>query len=56
MTRIDVYLDGRPVATRDIKAVMTSLTLADVSPGPHTLKVQGFAGNQLVVAQTNPLA
>jgi hypothetical protein len=45
--RIDVYVDGRPRASLDPDA---AVTVADV-PAATSVKVEGFAGGELVAAR-----
>jgi hypothetical protein len=52
VTRVDFYVDGRPMATRDVKGDTASLTLSSIVEGPHSLKAEGFLARELVVART----
>ncbi|MDD1017331.1 S41 family peptidase [Pseudomonas rubra] len=49
VTRLDVYLDGRPIQSVDVQNGQASLTVTKLSPVTNTLEVQGFDEAKLVV-------
>lgn len=49
ITRIDVYLEGRPLATSDVHNGGATLTLPSNVQGPGMLELRGFDGSELVV-------
>lgn len=51
ISRLDVYIDGRPQRTFDVEDGATTFDLPLDSPGPHILELRGFDGNELVAAR-----
>ena len=51
ISRLDIYIDGRPQRTFDVGDGATTFDLPLDSPGPHILELRGFDGNELVAAR-----
>lgn len=49
--RADVYLDGRPSVSADVTGETTTLRVPGVASA-HVVRVEGFAGGDLVAART----
>ena len=53
--RVDVALDGRPVASLDVGEGVTTHTVRSIGPAPSTLDLTGWAGGQVVARRREPL-
>ena len=51
ISRLDIYIDGRPQRTFDVGDGATTFDLPLDSPGPHILELRGFDGNERVAAR-----
>ncbi len=54
LDRLDVYVDGRPRSSHDIKDGALVLTLPAQPAGAHTLELRGFADDELVASRRVP--
>jgi hypothetical protein len=52
ITRLDVYLDGRPDRSLDVTDGQIALTLPSSASGLHTIELRGFAAANRLVAST----
>jgi hypothetical protein len=50
LDRVDVYLDGRPVASPTVSTPSTTVTVADAASGQQ-LRLDGYAAGVLVAAR-----
>ena len=48
ISRLDMYLDDRPIQSIDVEASQTTFSITKPAPTQMTLEVRGFDGNQLV--------
>jgi hypothetical protein len=48
MTRLDVYLNDRPLQSLDVQGGSTSFAITKPSPAPGLLEVRGFENSELV--------
>ena len=48
ITRLDIYLDGRPILSIDVQAGQATFSVTKPSAIPMVLEVQGFDGSELV--------
>jgi hypothetical protein len=55
ITRVDVYADSRPVLSLDVKGDTTTIDLPPQTVPAKSVLLQGFDGDQLVVARKLPL-
>ncbi len=51
MSRLDVYVDGRPQQSVNVQNGQTTITVAKPGPGPAVLRLDGFEGAQLVASR-----
>jgi hypothetical protein len=51
ISRIDLYVDGRPVLSRDITDGTNKLSMAKPTTGSKLLKIIGLGGNEVVAAR-----
>ncbi len=51
ISRLDAYLDGRPMKTLDVEDADVEFDLSVPLPGSHVLELRGFDGGQLVAAK-----
>lgn len=56
ISRLDVYLDGRPLQSFDVRDGTTQFPVALPAPGESVLELQGFSGGQLVASCRRPLS
>ena len=55
LDRLDVFLDGRPQMTRDVKDGVSVFALKMTTPPAKELELRGFAANELVASRRVPL-
>jgi cytosine/adenosine deaminase-related metal-dependent hydrolase/C-terminal processing protease CtpA/Prc len=55
LDRVDVALDGRPVASLDVADRTTTHTVKPLAPSPSTLDVTGWSGGEVVARRREPL-
>ena len=48
ITRLDAYLDGRPIQSVDVQSSPTTLSIAKPGTPPATLELRAFDGTELV--------
>jgi hypothetical protein len=51
ISRLDAYIDGRPLLTLDVEDGQKTFDLPLDSPGRHTLELRGFDGKKLIAAR-----
>jgi hypothetical protein len=51
LRRLDFYVDGRPLASQDVKDGTTQVQLAGVEPDAELIELEGFYRNKLVAAR-----
>jgi hypothetical protein len=51
VTRVDAYLDGRPLATGDVVDGAATLTLPTWVPGSGSVELRGYDERELVVVE-----
>lgn len=51
ISRLDVFLNGRPQQSLDVTGATTQFTLALTSPGESVLELHGFDGGELVASR-----
>ena len=56
ISRVDIYLDDRPVHSQDIVDGNNNLSIGKLSDGSQFLKIIGFEGNNVVAVKKVPLA
>ena len=55
LSRIDLYVDGRPILSQDITDGTSKLSIAKPATGSKLLKIIGLEGNEVAAARKVPL-